>query len=174
MDKITISQKSINLAHEVAKNPSKFNENFNEFCKILKQDYPYFTVSKAKEKFTNLIDRERFYKYKKESLNEQKQKLKEIYYRYLGYENFNQYNELETLKHFYFNVDKKHYDWLVDRCKDLGYNEQYAPNDIKDIKSWLNKTSEEVTLQQNGSIAGAIMAIVFVCLFMWYLFTFVN
>ena len=55
MDKIIISQKSINLAHEVAKNPSKFNENFNEFCKILKQDYPYFTVSKAKEKFINLI-----------------------------------------------------------------------------------------------------------------------
>lgn len=174
MDKINISNKLINLAQEVARNPSKFNKNFDEFCKILKKDYPFFTVSKAKEKFINLIDRERFYKYKKESLNEQKQKLKETYYRYLGYEHFNEYNELETLKHFYFNVDKKHYDFLVDRCRELGYNEQYAPNNIKDIKNWLNETSEHLILQKQGSMAGTVVAIMFVSVFMWYLFTFVN
>ena len=97
-------------------------------------------------------------------------------------------NELESL------IENNQYDLLINKLKDsFGIDIQGLEDDIDEnsgkvlVKytsdeeyelkyNYLSDSgfdlysSEEVTLQQNGSIAGAIMAIVFVCLFMWYLF----
>jgi len=136
MSKITIPKEAMKYATRLSSNDKEFYINSNKFADIMHQHYPHLSRHKIDEINYQITLKGIKVSTLMEIQASKKKEMLETYKRYLNYKKRGDYKNLSILENNYKALDKKSYDFGVDRLKEFGYNTKYAPKNVMDIKKF--------------------------------------
>jgi hypothetical protein len=147
MSKITIPKEAMKYATRLSSNDKEFYKNSNKFAEIMHQHYPHLSRHEIDEINHQITLKGISVSTLFELQTKAKKEMYEMYLRYLGYKKRGDYENLADLTSIYKDVNKKCYDRRVDELKELGHNTQYAPDNVADIKRFVNYDVNQQDIQ---------------------------
>lgn len=141
MNNITIPKKAMNIALRKGLNYKQIENNIEKFADVMQDHYPHLSRNECYDIKLKLTNRQINLGWDKEYLLKLKKEMFEKYKQYQHYKKFSKLEEMNSIEYQYISIDKKTYNRVVDELREIGINEQYAPNNINDVKSFVYSLS---------------------------------